>query len=42
MISPKEWGQSGNHLRFIAKVRLLGDKTWKVISESGESLTDTF
>ena len=38
MISPSEWGVSGEHLRFIAKVRLLGDKTWKVINEKDNSL----
>ena len=33
MISPEEWGKNADHLRFIAKVKLLGDKTWKVINE---------
>ena len=32
MVSPTEWGKSGSHLKFIAEVVLLGDKTWKVIS----------
>ncbi|MAW07832.1 MAG: hypothetical protein CME61_06060 [Halobacteriovoraceae bacterium] len=31
MIAPGEWGKSGDHLTFISKVQLLGDKTWKVI-----------
>ena len=38
MIGPTEWGVSGDHLKFIAKVRLLGDKTWKVISEKENAL----
>ena len=33
MISPDEWGNNADHLRFIAKVKLLGDKTWKIINE---------
>ena len=37
MISPDEWGKNADHLRFIAKVKLLGDKTWKVINEEKAS-----
>lgn len=33
MISPEEWGRSGDHLTFIAKVQLLGDRTWKVLKD---------
>ena len=30
MISPDEWGSSGKELEYLAKVTLLGDRTWKV------------
>ena len=35
MVSPDQWGKSGDHLRFLAEVVLHGDRTWKVI-KSGE------
>jgi hypothetical protein len=38
MISPDEWGNNAEHLRFIARVKLLGDKTWKVINEKDNNL----
>lgn len=31
MVSPEEWGKKMENLNFIAQVRLLGDRTWKVI-----------
>ena len=30
MIGPNEWGTRGENLKYLAKVTLLGDRTWKV------------
>ena len=30
MIGPTEWGTRGENLKYLAKVTLLGDRTWKV------------
>ena len=36
LISPKEWGNSLQDLKYIAEVRLNADHTWKVIDSSLE------
>ena len=31
LIGPNEWGKSKKYERFIASVRLMGDKTWEIL-----------
>lgn len=33
MIAPNHWGRSGNHLEFVATVKLLADHTWDVLEK---------
>ena len=37
MISPEEWGNSVKELEYLAKVTLLGDRTWKVEENSNNN-----
>jgi len=36
MIGPNQWGKSIPFKHFVSAVRLLGDKTWKVVEDSGQ------
>jgi hypothetical protein len=36
LVAPEEWGRSGRHLQYIAKVHLLADHTWDVLHLSPE------
>jgi len=36
MVSPAEWGRSGQKNKFVATVRLLADHTWEVIRKAEE------
>ena len=37
MVSPEEWGKSFPYASFEAKVRLLSDHTWEVVTSANES-----
>jgi hypothetical protein len=34
MVGPTQWGKSGQHLQFIATVKLLADHTWEILDKS--------
>jgi len=38
MVAPMHWGKSGQHLQFIATVKLLADHTWDLL-EKGENFS---
>jgi hypothetical protein len=40
MVGPTQWGKSGQHLKFIATVKLLADHTWDIIEKSEDFLTN--
>lgn len=37
LIAPKQWGKSGEHLTFIATVKLLADHTWDILEKSPDT-----
>ncbi|MFM8242707.1 MAG: DUF2452 domain-containing protein [Crocinitomicaceae bacterium] len=36
MVGPTQWGKSGQHLIFIATVKLLADHTWDILEKGDE------
>ncbi|MFM7473184.1 MAG: DUF2452 domain-containing protein, partial [Crocinitomicaceae bacterium] len=36
MVGPTQWGKSGQHLLFIATVKLLADHTWEILEKGDE------